>query len=154
MSIMDRTERSLRVLVVEDEALIVMDMEDMIESAGHEMVDDVPSLMDLERLPGDLEPDVALVDLNLAQGSSGFDAADHIRATWPRALIVFVTANHAKAVGSIERGDAVVSKPFSHATMVGVLKFLDDGLADPPPSIPAPYGFVAAPMLRERWSMA
>lgn len=140
----------LRIVVVEDEALIVMDLELMIETEGHRMVADAPSVRVLRALDTDLEVDVAFVDLHLAEGSSGLDAADYIRATWPEALIVFVTANPRMLLPEIERGDAVVPKPFSTGVVEAVLAFLHGGIKAPPPLVNAPNGFYMRPDLEAR----
>lgn len=151
---MPRDVKNLRILVVEDEALLVMDIEQIIEDAGHRMVADVPSVPDLGRLPRDLFPDLAFVDLQLARGSSGIDAAGLIRCQWPHALIVFVTANARSLLPEVEAGDGVLPKPFTEGGIRGALSFLEEGIAAPPPSAPPPPEFVAAPTLRARWGIA
>ena len=151
---MKSCENPLRILIIEDEALIVMDMEHMIESAGHKVIGDAPSVRSLQRLDTTLSPDLALVDLQLAHGSSGLDAADYIRATWPETMIVFVTANPRMLLPEIKKGDAVVPKPFSQVGLVMALAFIGDGIADPPPTAPAPDNFFASPTLRDRWQLA
>ena len=147
-------DNPLRILIVEDEALIVMDMEQMINAAGHEVVQDVPSVRSLRNVAVSLVPDLALVDLQLAHGSSGLDAADYIRKTWPETAIVFVTANPRMLLPDIDKGDAVVPKPFSQVGLIMALAFIGDGLKDPPPSLPMPDNFVASPALRARWQLA
>ena len=150
---MPKGERGLRVLVVEDEALLVMDIEQIIVGAGHRMVADVPSVAQLERLPAELTPDLAFVDLHLAGGSSGLDAAAWIRKAWPEALIVFVTANARQLLPDIPSGDAVLPKPYTECGMAGVLSFLEEGLSDPPPNRQPPPDFVTTSRLRLRLGM-
>ena len=151
---MTRETDALRILVVEDEALIVMDMEAMIEEAGHAMVENAASVRAVRNLEPDLAPDLAFVDLQLARGSSGLDAADHVRATWPDALIVFVTANPGMVLPDIEHGDAVVPKPFSRNGLMTALSFLEHGIKDPPPRMPPPEGLIPNHALRMRWALA
>lgn len=144
----------LRVLIVEDEALIVMDLEHLIEKAGHLVVADAASVRSLKQLDHALCPDLALVDLQLAHGSSGLDAADHIRLVWPGAFIAFVTANPRMVLPDIEKGDAVVPKPFTSSGLMKALAFIEDGLSNPPPSVGAPDNFIPNPKLQVRWQMA
>ena len=151
---MTRETGALRILVVEDEALIVMDMETMIEDAGHEMIESAASVRAVRNLDPDLAPDLAFVDVQLARGSSGLDAADHIRAVWPDALIVFVTANPTVLLPDIEHGDAVVPKPFSRNGLMTALTFLQRGIKDPPPRMPPPDGFIPNHALQARWELA
>ena len=79
------------VLVVEDEALLAMDIEAMVEDAGHEVVAEGASLHDVEALDGALHPDLAFVDLQLAKGTSGLDVCRLINQRWPETIIVFAT---------------------------------------------------------------
>ena len=70
--------RPLRVLVVEDEALIAMDLGMTLEDGGHEVVATARSAPEAVRLAGAHAPDVVLMDLNLAGGTRGEDAAREI----------------------------------------------------------------------------
>ncbi|WP_299815511.1 response regulator [uncultured Jannaschia sp.] len=138
---MTQDETGLQIVVVEDETLIMMDLELMIEAEGHRMVADASSVRTLCAIDTDLHVDLAFVDLQLAEKSCGLDAADYIRATWPEALIVFVTANPRLLLPEIERGDGVVPKPFSSGVIEAVLAFLHGGIRTPPPVLAAPNGF-------------
>ena len=144
---------ALRILVVEDEALIVMDMEFIIEDAGHRMVEDVPDVPGLEGLDLGIAPDLALVDLQLARGSSGLDAARYIRDVWPQAVIVFVTANPKMLLPDIAQGDAVVPKPFTRIGLTTALLFLQRGIKNPPPRMALPDGFIPNRALQDRWEL-
>jgi AmiR/NasT family two-component response regulator len=63
---------ALRVLIVEDEMLLALDLEDMLTDAGHSVVgqaSDLPQAIALaEKMEGGI--DVAIMDLNLAGGSN------------------------------------------------------------------------------------
>lgn len=148
------TGDALRILVIEDEALLVMDIEMIIEDAGHRMIADVPTVSDLVELDVDVRPDVAFVDLQLARGESGLDAAAHIRRAWPAALIVFVTANPRRLLPDINDGDAVIGKPYEPKAMISTLATISEGLSDPPPNTPLASGVTASPELMNRWSLA
>ena len=108
----------MRVLVVEDEALVAMEIEVMIELAGHEAIaqaDDLDSALaalDAER------PDLALVDIQLAQGSSGLDVAAALRER--SVPVVFATGNCPHEKG---RGLALgcLHKPITDRTLAAAL---------------------------------
>src|SRR5262249_28299334 len=55
----------LRVLVVEDEALVAMLLEDMLSDLGHEVAATAGRLDHAEQLARELAIDLAVVDLNL-----------------------------------------------------------------------------------------
>jgi len=142
----------MRVLIVEDEVLLAMDIEAMVEDSGHHVLAEAASLQDVERLPADLDPQLALVDMHLAHDSSGIDVCRLIQRRWPEALIVFVTANVSKIPGDFSGAHGVIAKPFSHAGIVSAIRYLAQGVFDPPPHVPRPSSLVASPHLERRWA--
>ena len=69
---------AMRVFIVEDEAMLVMLLEDLLPTLGYDVVGSAASVEQaLERLPS-LEADMAMVDVNLA-GAESFPVADALR---------------------------------------------------------------------------
>ena len=65
----------MRVLIVEDEALVAMAIESMLVMAGHDAVGQADDLETaLAAVDADM-PDLALVDMQLARGCNGLDVA-------------------------------------------------------------------------------
>jgi DNA-binding response OmpR family regulator len=65
----------MRILIVEDEAMIAFVIESALSAAGHQVVGparDEPLALSLATTQ---KPGIALVDLRLARGSSGCEAA-------------------------------------------------------------------------------
>ena len=84
-------DKHMRVLIVEDQALVAMEIEVMITLAGHEAIaraDDLQSA--LTAIEGE-RPDLALVDIQLAQGCSGLDVAAALQER--HVPVVFATGN-------------------------------------------------------------
>ncbi|RZI57448.1 MAG: response regulator, partial [Zymomonas sp.] len=75
--------KALRVVIVEDEAILVMDIEAMVEDLGHVVVAEAASLQEVEKMALDPAPDLAFVDMQLARGSSGLDVCALIMDRWP-----------------------------------------------------------------------
>lgn len=142
----------LRVLIVEDEMLLAMDMEAMVEDSGHHVLAEAASLQDVKALPNDLNPQLAFVDIHLAHDSSGLDVNLYIQQHWPDALIVFLTANVSKIPLDFSGAHGVIAKPFSHAGVVNAIRYLAEGVFDPPPNIPLPASFTPSPHLQRRWA--
>ena len=65
----------LRVLVVEDEALVALNLVCLLEDLGHFVVGPVASSTQALALAGENPVDVAFVDLNLADGQTGASVA-------------------------------------------------------------------------------
>lgn len=148
---MKRPAAPLRVLVVEDEALLAMDIEAMIEDSGHEIVAEAASLFDVEQLPRDLVLDLAFVDIQLAQGTNGLDVCRHIQHSWPNTFIVFVTANPRKIPDDYCGAHGVIPKPFSRNGLMSAMRYIEEGVCDPPPVSPQPASFIASPAFAQSW---
>lgn len=66
---------SLRILIVEDEFLIALDLQDQVEGLGHSVTGLARDLESCRSAAEERRPDLALMDLRLANGSSGIDAS-------------------------------------------------------------------------------
>jgi two-component system, response regulator PdtaR len=66
---------TLRVLIAEDEFLIALDLKDQVEALGHRVTGVARDVDSCKRAARAEKPDVALMDLRLAGGSSGVDAS-------------------------------------------------------------------------------
>jgi len=144
--------KRLRVLVVEDEALLAMDIGAMIEDAGHEVVGEGASLDEVAAMSSDLSPDMAFVDIQLAEGSSGLDVCRLIRNRWRSTFIVFVTANAKMVPDDYAGAHGLIPKPFSRCGMTSALQYIVQGLSDPPPRLAKPSSFSASPKLARSWA--
>ena len=65
----------MRVLIVEDDAVISMHLAMLVAELGHEVCATAASAAGAIALATAHNPDVILMDIRLAQGSSGIDAA-------------------------------------------------------------------------------
>lgn len=124
----------LSILLVEDEPIIAMDIQFMVEDAGHSVIMTAASLYDVEDMQFDTAPDVAFVDIQLAQQTSGLDVSKLIQARWPETIIVFITANPKLVPEDFDGAHGLIAKPFSAAGFNAAMKYLQEGVCDPPPS--------------------
>ncbi len=70
----------MKVLIVEDEALIVMYLELLVEDFGHQVCATAASTAEAITHAAVHLPDIALMDIRLADGNSGIDAARELYA--------------------------------------------------------------------------
>jgi response regulator NasT len=80
----------VRVLIAEDEALIRMDLREMLEEEGHEVVGEAADGQEAVELAGELEPDIVFMDVKMPR-KDGIEAAAEICAA-QIAPVVMVTA--------------------------------------------------------------
>lgn len=97
-----------RILIVEDEMLVAMDLECVLEELGHEPVGIVPDLQSAEEF-FDIPLDLALVDLNLRDGCTGPQIGARLGAQG--VSVVFVTANPGLLTGNVVGAIGVITKP-------------------------------------------
>ena len=101
------TSRSI--LVVEDEALIAMDLQALLEDAGYRVLGPAnSSAAALALIDGD-EPDVALLDVNLGR-SDAFGVASVL--TERKTQVIFLTGHTAHKLPPAHRHLPLVSKPY------------------------------------------
>jgi AmiR/NasT family two-component response regulator len=141
----------LNILIIEDEAILVMDMESVIEDSGHRVIGDVASVPELQNLKATAHPDITFVDIQLANNSNGLDASTLVRERWNDTAIVFVTANPGKIPVGHAGAFGIIAKPFTRDGLLAALEYLSEGLRAPPPRKSQPSGFVAFPDLEKRW---
>lgn len=139
----------LRVMIVEDEAIILMQLEALLEDAGHDVVATAMSADEAVALFAQVRPELVLLDLQLRDGSSGLDVANAIRHR-DGAMVVFLTANARKLADDMEGADAVIAKPFNEATFDWCIAYLEECVHRPPPAGTLPTGLRLAPALVER----
>lgn len=107
----------MRILIVEDESLIAWDLEQIVRDLGHDPLGPVSTAERAKAIGA--TADLALVDVNLADGRTGPWVAEHLNATYG-IPVVFVTGNpeHVKnnfnAIG-------ILNKPFATETVADVI---------------------------------
>ena len=102
-------ERRLRILVVEDEMLVAMNIEDMLLDLGHEVAGLASRLEPALSLAREGEFDLAMLDVNLA-GQQSFPVADILVA---RGIpFLFATGYGTKGIAEPYRDRPVLQKPF------------------------------------------
>jgi CheY-like chemotaxis protein len=102
-------ERRLRILIVEDEMLVAMNIEDMLLALGHEVAGIAGRLAPALALAQEGEFDLAMLDVNLA-GEPSFAVADALRE---RGIpFVFATGYGREGLREDYRDVPVLQKPF------------------------------------------
>ena len=149
---MTQIKRPFQIIIVEDEALLVMDLEAMLSDEGHEVIGEAASLAEVEALDVPTTPNLAFVDMQLAQNSSGLDVCRLIHMRWPDTAVVFVTANPNLIPEDFSGAHGVIPKPFSRSGLLSAMRFIEEGLVDPPPTTSIPPSFIASPRIAEAWA--
>ena len=83
----------MKLLLVEDHLLVAQAMGLYLTEAGHEIVGIAADAHEAVELAGNMHPDLALVDIQLAYGTSGIDAAREMLARH-HVRSLFVTSDY------------------------------------------------------------
>lgn len=104
------------VLVIDDEPSIRMLITDVLEEAGFSSIEAGDGPAGLKVLQGSTRIDLLITDVGLPGGMNGRQVADAARALRPDLKVLFITGyaeNAAVGNGHLDRGMAVLTKPFA-----------------------------------------
>lgn len=113
-----------KVLIVEDEFLVALQLEDILLDNGYAVLGTVADAASLALL-GEA-PDVALVDLNLRDGLTGPAIARDLAGRYG-ARVIYVTANPGQIGRPAETAIGVVQKPFSRQAILAAVTYALSG---------------------------
>ena len=80
------------VLIIEDEAIIAMDLESIVTSMGHRVTGIARTRQGARNLGREKTPDLILADIQLADKSSGIDAVNDLLSMLGDRPVIFITA--------------------------------------------------------------
>ena len=81
-----------RILIIEDEAIIAMDLESLVSEIGHKITGVARTRDAAVRLGEKEKPDLILADIQLADSSSGIDAVNDLLTSLGDVPVIFITA--------------------------------------------------------------
>lgn len=103
-----------RILIIEDEAIIAMDLETIVSEMGHTVVGNARTRADTANLVRNQKPDLVLADIQLADKSSGIDAVHDILKVHNDVPVIFITAFPERLLtGQRPEPAFLISKPYS-----------------------------------------
>lgn len=116
------TKPDLSVIVVEDQAILAMELELILGDAGCDVVGCTMDAASTLVLAGRAKPDLAFVDVNLLDGLTGPGVAHELVAVHG-ACVVFLTANPEQIPEGFAGALGAVVKPFDERTIRAVVDF-------------------------------
>ncbi len=103
-----------RVMVIEDEAIIAMDLQDIVAEMGHAITGVARTAAGAVQLASKERPNLILSDIQLADGSSGIDAVNDILKAASDIPVIFITAFPERLLtGERPEPAFVITKPYS-----------------------------------------
>jgi PAS domain S-box-containing protein len=113
-----------RIMVVEDEGLVAMQIKDTLETLGYEVPAVVSSGEEAVARAGGSEPDLVLMDIRLKGGMSGTEAARRIRASLDVPIVYLSAYSDEKTLQEAEVSEpfGYVLKPFDERSLHAVIQ--------------------------------
>ena len=102
------------ILIIEDEAIIAMDIEGIVSAMGHSVTGIARTRARAVELGHQGAPDLILADIQLADNSSGIDAVNELLQTFPHLPVIFITAFPERLLtGDRPEPAFLISKPYT-----------------------------------------
>jgi CheY-like chemotaxis protein len=106
-----------KVLIIEDEPIIALDLENLVTELGHKVVAVAATKDDAVAKAKSERPGLVLADINLGEGGSGIDAVSEILASFD-IPVIFITAYPEKLLtGERPEPTYLIAKPFLPETV-------------------------------------
>ena len=125
------TEKGIRVLIAEDEALIRLDLKEMLEEEGFDVVAEVSDGASAVRMARELRPDLAILDLKMPV-MDGIQASEQITQERLSAVLILTAFSQrdlvekARAAGAM----AYLVKPFQKHDLLPAIEIAAGRFAD------------------------
>ena len=109
------------VLIIEDEALIAMDLEHLVEELGHRVIGVARTHSSAVSIAKAHAPGLILADIHLADNSSGLDAVNELLRTF-EVPVIFITAYPERFLtGERPEPAFLIAKPFQPSAVSAVI---------------------------------
>jgi len=109
------------VLIIEDEALIAFNLRRIVESLGHTMSANATTRSEAVDMAHKVLPGLILVDIQLADGSSGLDALHEIQNVHPVPAVVITAFPERLLSGHPKEPAFLIPKPFNQDHVKAVI---------------------------------
>lgn len=133
----------MNILIVEDEALLALELESELENAGHTIVGQAMSSPEAKTLIDREHPEFAFVDIHLLDGPSGIDVGRYLAGKG--ISYVFVTGNLKRIPEDFAGAMGAIEKPYTMNGLENALAYIETFVrgesrdAIPPSLVPAPW---------------
>lgn len=109
------------VMIIEDESIIALHLQTIVNALGHDVVGIVRTHREAVQRASEVEPDLILADISLADGSSGIDAVKEILED-QSLPVIFITAFPERLLtGERPEPTYLITKPFEPETVAATI---------------------------------
>ncbi len=114
----------VQVLIVEDEAIVSMDLRHKLEAMGYSVPAEINSGEDAVDAASQLRPDVVLMDIRLSGEMDGIDAAGEIRRRFNIPVVYLTSHADEDTLARAKRTEpsGYILKPFDDSSLRAVVE--------------------------------
>lgn len=110
------------VMIIEDEAIIAMDLESIVSEMGHRVTGIATTRDEAVALGRADVPDLILADIQLADNSSGIDAVNDLMSELGERPVIFITAFPERLLTGEKHEPAfLISKPYAESQVISAV---------------------------------
>src|SRR5579864_6147113 len=128
------------IMIAEDELLIADLMTEVLTDSGYDICGVARSVAEAIELGERRRPDLAVIDLHLADRGSGSEIGATLRCGG-RLGVLYITGRPDEAGLTADDGDACLRKPFRLAELVAAVKIVERIVNADAADLPMPRGF-------------
>jgi DNA-binding response OmpR family regulator len=128
------------VMIAEDKLLIADMMAEFLADSGYDICGIARSVSDAIELGERRRPDLAVIDLHLADGGIGAEIGVRLRCGG-RLGVLYIPGSRGAAGLTADDGDARLHKPFALADLVAAMKIVERIANAEAADLPIPRGF-------------
>jgi two-component system, response regulator PdtaR len=117
------SDQSTRVVIAEDEAIIRLDLKELLEEEGYEVVGETGRGDEAVELVRNLSPDLAILDIKMP-GMDGLSAARHIAGERLAAVLILTAFSQRDLVEQARDAGAMsyIVKPFQKSDLIPAIE--------------------------------
>jgi DNA-binding response OmpR family regulator len=134
----------VKVLIVEDDLMIADATEEILVKAGYEVCGIARTVISAVALARTHKPDLAVIDLRLADGGRGTDILARL-SDLDRFGVLYATGNASHVVLTNAEGDACLAKPYRPVDLLRSLELVAEIVSTGTATPPFPRGFRVLP---------
>lgn len=125
----------MKIMIVEDEALLALELELEVESAGHVVVGTAASRKAAIDIIDASVPEFAFVDVHLSDGPSGIDIGRRLAER--KIPFVFVTGNVKRIPDDFVGALGAIEKPYTMNGLQNALTYIAETIAGREAAVPS-----------------
>lgn len=124
------------ILIIEDEALVAMELRFVLEDLGYHVVGTAPDAGSARALAGEGEVELALVDVHLSDGATGVGLGQELGEDFG-VTVLYMTANPGMVSHGVPGTMGVLTKPTDEAAVSAAVDYaLHRRRGEPAPTVP------------------